>query len=131
MSEISDKRKLVRTLKQIKAEMSYLYDEEYSKIYNACVEVDNKYQKEPYLCDYINDQNFVADDEEMDYLIKQNSDSLERLRYFIGNTYRSDLYQVNAYGNLTNITRDDLKTLCDELIQMLNENIKELKQAEL
>lgn len=67
----------------------------------------------------------------MDYLIKQNSDSLERLRYFIGNTYRSDLYQVNAYGNLTNITRDDLKTLCDELIQMLNENIKELKQAEL
>ena len=111
--------------------MSYLYDEEYSKIYNACVEVDNKYQKEPYLCDYINDQNFVADDEEMDYLIKQNSDSLERLRYFIGNTYRSDLYQVNSYGNLTNITRDDLKTLCDELIQMLNENIKELKQAEL
>ena len=37
MSEISDKRKLVRTLKQIKAEMSYLYDDEYSKIYNAFV----------------------------------------------------------------------------------------------
>ena len=131
MSEISDKRKLIKQLKQIKDEMSYLYSEEYAKIYNACVDIDNKYQKEPYLCDYIHEQNFVEDDEEMDYLIQQNSSCLERLRYFIGDTYRSDLYQVNAYGNLTNVTRDDLKCLCDELIDILKENIKELKQAEL
>lgn len=131
MSEISDKRKLVRELETIKDEMSYLYDEEYSKIWNACVDIDNKYQHAPYLTDYISEQNFVGDDDLMDYLIKENSSSLERLRYFIGGTYHSDLYRVNAYGNLTNIDKSDLIDLCDELIDMLKVNIKELKQAEL
>ena len=67
----------------------------------------------------------------MDQLIQQNSYSLERLRYFIGDTHHSDLYRVNAYGNLTNVEMSDLKDLCDELIDILKVNIKELKQAEL
>ena len=131
MSEISDKRKLIKKLEEIKDNMSYLYSEEYTEIYNACVDIDNKYQHAPYLTDYISEQNFLEDDEIMDQLIQQNSYSLERLRYFIGDTHHSDLYRVNAYGNLSNVEMSDLKDLCDELIDMLKVNIKELKQAEL
>ena len=35
MSEISDKRKLLRTLKEIKENLSWEYDKEYNKIWNV------------------------------------------------------------------------------------------------
>ena len=130
MSEISDKRKLLRTLKEIKENLSWEYDKEYNKIWNACAEIDNEYG-EPYLCDYISEENYVQEDEIMEFLIKSNSDSLDRLRCFIGDTYSAALYRVDGYGNLQNIDRSDLECLCDELIDKLNTNIKELKQSEL
>ena len=98
MSEISDKRKLLRTLKEIKENLSWEYDKEYNKIWNACAEIDNEYG-EPYLCDYISEENYVQEDEIMEFLIKSNSDSLDRLRCFIGDTYSADLYRVDGYGN--------------------------------
>ena len=130
MSEISDKRKLIRDLKEIKDNLSWNLDEEYTNIYNTCVECDNKYG-EPYLCDYICEQDFVEDDEYLDELIKHNSSSLERLRYFIGDTYHAELYRVDAYGYLVNVERSDLADLCDELVDMLKDNIKELARAEM
>ena len=36
MSEINNKRNIIRTLKIIEDNMSYDYEEEYKKIYNAC-----------------------------------------------------------------------------------------------
>ena len=130
MSEINDKRKLLRTLKEIKENLSWEYDTDYNKIWNECSEVDNKYG-DPYLCDYISEENYVQNDELMEFLIKNNSDSLDRLRCFIGNTYSADLYKLDGYGNLQNIDKSDIECLCDELINKLNANIKELKQSEL
>jgi len=130
MSEITDKRNLIKTLKDIKENLSYDYQKSYNQIWNACVEVDNEYG-EPYLCDYISEENYVNEDEISEIFIPQNSDSLARLRCFIGDTYSSDLYKIDGYGNLQNIDKSDLECLCDELIGMLRTNKKELKQAEL
>ena len=73
----------------------------------------------------------MNEDEISEIFIPQNSDSLARLRCFIGDTYSSDLYKIDGYGNLQNIDKSDLECLCDELIGMLRTNLKELKQAEL
>lgn len=128
MSKISALRKLIRTLTEIKNNLSYEYEEDYSKIYNACVDVDNNYNG-IYLTDHIMEQNFVNDDD-MEYLIKQNSDSIDRLRCFIGDTYSSDLYRIDGYGNLANVEQSDLEDLCDELIDMAKDYIEEERDCE-
>ncbi len=130
MSEITDKRNLIRTLKEIKENLSYDYRKDYSQIYNACVEIDNKYQQSPYLTDYISYQDFV-DEESLDYLIQQADNDIDRLRCFIGDTYSADIYKLDGYGNLQNVDSDDLKMLCDDLIEMVRDNLREMKYAEM
>lgn len=130
MSEITDKRNLIRTLKEIKENLSYDYRKDYSQIYNACVEIDNKYQQSPYLTDYISYQDFV-DEESLDYLIQQADNDIDRLRCFIGDTYSADIYKLDGYGNLQNVDSDDLKMLCDDLIEIVRDNLREMKYAEM
>lgn len=130
MSEITDKRNLIRTLKEIKENLSYDYRKDYSQIYNACVEIDNKYQQSPYLTDYISYQDFV-DEESLDYLIQQADNDIDRLRCFIGDTYSADIYKLDGYGNLQNVDYDDMATLCDDLIGIVRDNLREMKYAEM
>ena len=128
MSEVSDKRKFIRKLKEIKENLSYDYQKNYTEIYNACVDIDNEYGN-MYLCDHIHDYGLL-DEDDIQYWLERNNNDLDRLRFFIGDTYSSDMYRLNAYGNLENIGIDDFKDLCDELIDVVREDLKSLKLAE-
>ena len=64
--------------------------------------------------------NFV-DEEIMEYLIKENSTSLSRLRCFIGDTYDNNIYKLDGYGNLENVSNDDFEYCIDECIEKLKE----------
>ena len=98
-------------------------EDEYKKIYNACSADDD-------ILDYLEEQNYVTSDDE-DMVISENSDSIDRLRYFIGDTYSADIYRIDGYGNLENVTSEDLKDLCDDLVAQLRTQVQELKDSEL
>ncbi len=50
------------------------------------------------------EQNYVTSDDE-DMVISENSDSIDRPRYFIGDTYSADIYRIDGYGNLEKVAR--------------------------
>ncbi len=123
MSLINDKRRIIKELNDIKETIDCGTEDEYKKIYNACSADDD-------ILDYLEEQNYVTSDDE-DMVISENSDSIDRLRYFIGDTYSADIYRIDGYGNLENITSEDLKDLCDDLVAQLRTQVQELKYSEL
>ena len=123
MSLINDKRRIIKELNDIKETIDCGIEDEYKKIYNACSADDD-------ILDYLEEQNYVTSDDE-DMVISENSDSIDRLRYFIGDTYSADIYRIDGYGNLENITSEDLKDLCDDLVAQLRTQVQELKDSEL
>ena len=123
MSLINDKRRIIKELNDIKETIDCGNEDEYKKIYNACSADDD-------ILDYLEEQNYVTSDDE-DMVISENSDSIDRLRYFIGDTYSADIYRIDGYGNLENVTSEDLKDLCDDLVAQLRTQVQELKDSEL
>ena len=123
MSSISVKRQIIKSLNEIKENITYASEEDYKKIYNACSNDDD-------ILDYLYEQNYVTSEDE-DRVISENSDSIDRLRYFIGDTYSAEIYRLDGYGNLENVTGDDLQGLCDDLVKELKSQIQELKDSEL
>lgn len=118
MSLINDKRKIIKALNEEKEKIDYASEEEYKKIYNLC-------SSDEVLIEYLDEQNYITSDDE-DRVIAENSDSIDRLRYFIGDTYSAEIYRIDGYGNLENVTSEDLKDLCDDLIHELRREIQDL-----
>lgn len=123
MSLINDKRKIIKALNEEKEKIDYASEEEYKKIYNLC-------SSDEVLIEYLDEQNYITSDDE-DRVIAENSDSIDRLRYFIGDTYSAEIYRIDGYGNLENVTSEDLKDLCDDLIDELRRQIQTLKDSEM
>ena len=123
MNSISVKRQIIKSLNEIKENITYASEEDYKKIYNTCSNDDD-------ILDYLDEQNYVTSEDE-DRVISKNSDSIDRLRYFIGETYSAEIYRLDGYGNLENVTGDDLQVLCDDLVKELKSQIQELKDNEL
>ncbi len=123
MSSINNKRTIIRNLKDIKDNILYASENDYKAIYNICLEDDE-------ILEYLEEQNYITSDDE-ERVIAENSDSIDRLRFFIGDTYCAEIYKLDGYGNLENVTGDDLQDLCDDLIKELRRQIEGLKQNEL
>lgn len=117
------KRGVLKSLKEVKEDIPNNTNyENYHNIYNACVDIDNEYPN-LYLVDYIWEQNFIVDEEDERIVIEHNSDSLDRLRCFIGDTYHDDIYQIDGYGNLSNVSDGDMEILCDDLIGIVKREL--------
>ncbi|MBP3345182.1 MAG: hypothetical protein J6K97_03155 [Clostridia bacterium] len=123
MSLINDKRKIIKALNEEKEKIDYASEEEYKKIYNLC-------SSDEVLIEYLDEQNYITSDDE-DRVSAENSDSIDRLRYFIGDTYSAEIYRIDGYGNLENVTSEDLKDLCDDLIHELRREIQDLLGNEM
>ena len=123
MSLSNDKRKIIKALNEEKEKIDYASEEEYKKIYNLC-------SSDEVLMECLDEQNYITSDDE-DRVIAENSDSIDRLRYFIGDTYSAEIYRIDGYGNLENVTSEDLKDLCDDLIHELRREIQDLLGNEM
>ena len=130
MSEIRDRRQFIKDLKEMKEEGLIGTEREYCKIYNLCCDIDNKWNNFE-LTDHLAEQEYLQNDELLEDLIKQNSDDIDRLRCFIGDTYSADIYRLDGYGNLANVTSGDMEMLIDELIDIAKDQIKALQASEL
>ena len=122
------KRKTINDLKEIQNTLSYDNEENYRRMINTLIDYDNEAQDKLYLYDSIYELYNFVDDELLTYHIEHIKDSygyydLTRLRYFINDTYDDGIYYINAYGNLENVTTDDISYCIDEAIEKLEESI--------
>ena len=100
-------------------QLSYDYEKDYTNIYNACIDYMNDTQDfsiEDYFYDFISY-------EDAEYIAKTRIEQsgLASLHCFIdGVDLNAELFKLDGYENLENITQDDLKDLIDNLIDNLN-----------
>lgn len=123
MKKITNLSELKSEIENI--EVSYDFEDTYFKLYNTCIEYMNNTQNfelESLFEEYISYD--IAEAMAKDQLEKGG---LERLTYFMGDTnfYYRDIFRIDAYGNLHNITEEDLQFLKDEIIYAINQELEE------
>ena len=64
----------------------------------------------------------VVFEKEISRMLKKEATSISRMRIFINHTYEDDIYQLDGYGNLANITTEDLDTQLLDLIKIVEED---------
>ena len=112
---------LQETIKKLNDIKEYSdYNKAYTDMINTAIDYDNETQDDLYLHDIVADYGF-CDDELVGYHIEHIGNDIDILRYFIGDTISDDIYIVNAYGNLENVSMDDIIMCIDELLEMLEE----------
>ena len=115
-------RELKERIENIK--IDYDYEESYTNLYNTVI-------------DYMND----TQDFDLEYLFEDFIDyetaeeiarnelqngGLVRLSYYLGDTNLNDeIFKLDGYGNLENITIDDLNNLKDEILENINDKLAE------
>lgn len=115
-------RELKERIENIK--INYNYEESYTNLYNTVI-------------DYMND----TQDFDLEYLFEDfidyetaeeiarnelNNGGLIRLQYYLGDTNLNDeIFKLDGYGNLENITIDDLNNLKDEILENIDYKLAE------
>ena len=121
-AEDFEKREFIEQLGILKNGLGYDMQENYANLWNACADYDNNHHGS-YLTDKITDYDFV-DDEILEYIvIKEAKGGVDRLRFFIGDTYSDNIYRLDGYGNLANVDNSDFGYLIDDIVQSLEEDI--------
>ena len=118
------KNETIKKLKELKRTLkNESYETIYCKLANILINYDNETQDELYLYDRLKEMyEFVTDDELselgiIEYEFKHGG--LTRLRYFINDTYESDIYIINGYGNLENVNDDTFINAINDMLEML------------
>lgn len=129
MSKIQDLKKAKRELKELKENFDEL-DKlgTYNRLFSLCDDIDCQVSGLD-LAEFLNDEQYIpADGEDMYYCLDECHNDITRLRYFIGDTYDDDLYQIDGYGNLKNVTASDLEDVIDTIIEKIDREIEDEKQ---
>lgn len=113
-----EKIELIKKLKELKGNLKNMdYENIHCELINTLSEYDdNNKHDNIYLVDYYKELMEVIDNEILDYLLEDIGADLPRLRYFINGTYNAEIYLLNGYGNLENISDSDFESVVDDLI---------------
>ena len=129
MREITIRKNLIKDLNEVKENLGVFTKDNYEKIYKILEDFDDEN-----CTDYIGElhQSDFLEDDDLDYFLKKEIEGgVDRLRCFINDTYSDDMYKLDGYGNLANITQDDFENLIDDLTYQIKQDIEDLKQTEL
>ena len=106
-----------------KVEITYNYEESYNNLYNEVI--DYMHDTQDFDLDYLF-EDFVSYDtvEEMAKNELENN-GLIRLYYFLGEAnLNNDLFRINGYDNLEDITKEDLEFLKEQILDTINEKLE-------
>ena len=82
--------------------------------------------------DDIREISDILDDDDVDYWLKAAAkDGVDRVRCFVADTYSDDIYKLDGYNNLANVTDGDLESLVYDLTEKIKDDIENLKASEL
>lgn len=110
------KEDLIKKIENI--EITYDYEDTYNNLYNACIDYMNETQdcELEYLFEDI--VSYDLAEERAKYELENGG--LVRLYYFMGSSnFNNDIFRIDGYGNLQDITKDDLEDLKDNILEEL------------
>lgn len=119
----------MKKLKELKerienVEINYNYEESYTNLYNTVIDYMNDTQD--FDLEYLFEDFIDYETEEEITKNELNNGGLLRLNYYLGDTNLNDeIFKLDGYGNLENITIDDLNNLKDEIIENINDKLTE------
>lgn len=119
MKELKELKERIENVK-----INYNYEESYTNLYNTVIDYMNDTQD--FDLEYLF-EDFI-DYETAEEIAKNelNNGGLLRLNYYLGDTNLNDeIFKLDGYGNLENITIDDLNNLKDEIIENINDKLAE------
>lgn len=100
-------------------EITYDYETTYSELYNACIDYMNDTQTWDF--ESIFDEIYFYDTIEEIAKSEIDQGGLIRLYYFLNDVdLNQDIFRINAYGNLENISKDDLEEIKEEILETIN-----------
>lgn len=117
--EIKSKEELINYLENY--EISYDYEGDYTNIKNSCIDYMNNTQD--WSIDYCFED--IIDYEIAEECAKHELETggLIRLWYFLGDcNFNNEIFKVNGYGNLEDITKEDLEYLKENILDTLKES---------
>lgn len=119
----------MKKLKELKerienVEINYNYEESYTNLYNTVIDYMNDTQD--FNLEYLFEDFIDYETEEEIAKNELNNGGLIRLGYHLGDANLNDgIFKLDGYGNLENITIDDLNNLKDEIIENINDKLGE------
>lgn len=115
----------VKKLEEFKSNLNYDIEEDYRSMINIMIDYDNEAQDNLYLYDTIQELFDFVDDETLEYYIDYQIKTFGKDRYFYmfrGVNNACGVYIIDGYGNLRDVTSDDLIMCIDEAIEKLKES---------
>ena len=119
MKELKEVKERIENIK-----INYNYEESYTNLYNTVIDYMNNTQE--FDLEYLF-EDFI-DYETAEEIAKNElqNGGLLRLRYYLGDVNLNDeIFKLDGYGNLENITIDDLNNLKDEILKNINNKLAE------
>lgn len=124
MKELKELRKeTIKKLEELKETISKNNTEtNYCDIINTLIEYDNNAQDNLYLYDNSKEIVDIIDDELLQYYLEEqlkNNGAYSLYYIFNELEHPDDLYKLNVYGNLENVTDGDFINIIDDAIDTL------------
>ena len=131
MNEIYARKKLIHQLNdEVKDIESKIKKEVFENIKNIIYDFDGDHSTCYY--DDLRDISDILDDDDLDYWLEEAAkEGIDRVRCFVADTYSDDIYKLDGYNNLANVTDGDLEGLVYDLTEKIKDDIEELKTSEL
>ena len=131
MNEIHARKKLINLLnEEVKDIDTKCKKDVFENIKNLIEDFDADHSTDYY--DNLREISNILDDDDVDYWLKiATKAGIDRVRCFVADTYSDDIYKLDGYNNLANVTDGDLESLVYDLTENIKDGIKELKQTEL
>ena len=101
-------------------EITYDYEDSYTKLYNTVI--DYMTENQDFKLEYLFADFLYYDSAEDRAKWELERGGLIRLYYFLGDTDpREDLFKINGYGNLENISKADLDYLKEQILKKIEQ----------
>lgn len=116
-------KKLKKEIENINV-INYIYEGVYNDLYNVTIDYMNDTQDFDF--EYLFD-DFV-DYETAEEIAKNELErgGLIRLYYFLGNAdLHNNLFKINGYGNLEDVTKEDIEFLKNSLLEEIKDKISQ------
>lgn len=127
------REKTIKELRKVKENLKNNYDEKnYCDMINGMIDYDNESQDNLYLYDNVMEYyNFIDNELLEQYIASELKEyGVERIRYILGDTVNSEIYILDAYGNLENVNDGMFEDCIDQAIETLEKAIAEDEESE-
>lgn len=122
MKNLKELKKLKERAESI--DITYNYEEVYCELKNAIIDYMNDTQDWEF--EYIGENIIDYEIAEEQAKHELENGGLLRLYYYLGDAnLNNDLFKINGDGNLESVYKEDLQNMKEEILDMIDEKLKE------